>query len=478
MRISRARGWLAVAAIALQSTEAAFVTFTSGFSDNPDDSIAVIYAQALKVFDWTTDPGVTVSEIKLFSVDGNGKETLISSKQKSGSADLAQTATTSTSGPATTTTTTIGSKNGRSIEDGAAGGRDTRTLVLDCEHHSPLGPGNKTLACVGGGITDNNLTVPSVTSVSIQGFDFPIPGQSVSGQAFYLQAVSSGGINYSRRFGVAQNEPQFSAMSKSGLYISTDPYVPKNATLASGNGQLPNSSTGGMGGEPSTTSGSAGVGSTQAAEKASNGGGLSSGAVIGIAVACGVVGLILVFALVWFLLRRRQQKRDLRPVDSSYASGNRTDELMAEKEAGADVDVAPHSPYSDEGMSAAGPSGTYQDDAAHGGAVAAGAVVVGAAAAHRTPQQDQARSFTPYSDRPSPGGTGAAGTPIVRPESVAQTDEVRVSVPSATPGRATPRALTTPYAHLVEEGMTEEEIRRLEDEERQLDAAIEQAGRR
>ena len=150
MRISRARGWLAVAAIALQSTEAAFVTFTSGFSDNPDDSIAVIYAQALKVFDWTTDPGVTVSEIKLFSVDGNGKETLISSKQKSGSADLAQTATTSTSGPATTTT--IGSKNGRSIEDGAAGGRDTRTLVLDCEHHSPLGPGNKTLACVGGAL--------------------------------------------------------------------------------------------------------------------------------------------------------------------------------------------------------------------------------------------------------------------------------------------------------------------------------------
>ncbi len=320
-------------------------------------------------------------------------------------------------------------------------------------------------------MTDNNLTDTSITSVSIFGFS----GSSLCGQPLYMRAVSSKGVDYSRRFTVAQNSSQFTELSQSTNYSDPSPYVPKSASI-SGNDQSPNGISGGGG--SSTTSGSAGGGSTQTAAAASSGGGLSSGAVIGIAVACGVVGLLLVFALVWFLLRRRQQKRDLHPVDSSYASGNRTDELMAEKEAGADVDVAPHSPYSDEGMSAAGPSGTYQDDAAHGGAVAAGAVAVGTAAAHRALQQDQARSYTPYSDRPSPGGTGAAGTPIARPESVAHTDEARVSVPSATPGRATPRALTTPYAHLVEEGMTEEEIRRLEDEERQLDAAIEQAGRR
>ncbi len=237
------------------------------------------------------------------------------------------------------------------------------------------------------------------------------------------------------------------------------------------------------GGQPTATSGALGGATATQPASSSSGGGLSSGAVIGIAVACGVVGLILVFALVWYLVRRRKQNKERLPVDSTYASGNRTDELMAEKEVGADVDVAPHSPYSDEG---AGPSGAYQDGAAaHGDAAIATSAVVASGAvspAHRAlQQQDQPRSFSPYTDRPSPAGTGtgAAGTPIVRPASVAaQADEPRVSVPSATPGRATPRALTTPYAHLVEEGMTEEEIRRLEDEERQLDAAIEQAGRR
>ena len=46
-------------------------------------------------------------------------------------------------------------------------------------------------------------------------------------------------------------------------------------------------------------------------------------------------------------------------------------------------------------------------------------------------------------------------------------------------GAPTPTSvIASRYAHLVEEGMTEEEIRRLEEEERQLDAAIENAGRR
>lgn len=198
-----------------------------------------------------------------------------------------------------------------------------------------------------------------------------------------------------------------------------------------------------------------------------SGGGLPMGAVIGIAVGCGVAGLAAVFALVWFLVRRHQKKKSLLPV-GSYASGNRPEDLIAEKEASADVDASPHSPYSDDG--AAGAGAPYPEGP--GPTVAAGAL-------HRQHPQDQSRSFTPYSDRPS--GTGAAagaGTPSTRAASVAQADEARVSIPSPTPGRATPRALTTPYAHLVEEGMTEEEIRRLEDEERQLDAAIEQAGRR
>ncbi|KAK4250487.1 Kin of IRRE-like protein 3 [Corynascus novoguineensis] len=229
-----------------------------------------------------------------------------------------------------------------------------------------------------------------------------------------------------------------------------------------------------MGGSPTTPSPGSAVG---------GGGGLARGAVIGIAVGCAVVGLLIIAGLAWYLLRRHRRKKALQSVDSSYGPDNRGNEvLMAEKEAAADVDVTPHSPYSDDGVSGgpggagAGPGGSYPEEAA----VVAGAVGTAAAASPPPHLQDPPRSFTPYSDRPSagPGAGPAAGTPSVRAASLAQTDDARVSVPSPVSGRATPRALTTPYAHLVEDGMTEEEIRRLEEEERQLDAAIEQAGRR
>lgn len=57
-----------------------------------------------------------------------------------------------------------------------------------------------------------------------------------------------------------------------------------------------------------------------------------------------------------------------------------------------------------------------------------------------------------------PGGGSGAGTPRLGR--------------SSTPG---PGPISEQYAHLVEEGMTEEEMRRLEEEERVLDEAIEQA---
>ncbi|KAK7745467.1 hypothetical protein SLS53_002965 [Cytospora paraplurivora] len=65
-------------------------------------------------------------------------------------------------------------------------------------------------------------------------------------------------------------------------------------------------------------------------------------------------------------------------------------------------------------------------------------------------------------------------------------DSARGVCPGSTPrtrGDAFGRRSTTPsgisgrYAHLVEEGMTDDEIRRLEEEERALDEAIEEAGR-
>ncbi|KAK4158178.1 hypothetical protein C8A00DRAFT_11064, partial [Chaetomidium leptoderma] len=313
------------------------------------------------------------------------------------------------------------------------------------------------------------------------------------GSLLYFQAKWSDGLSYSRPFAVVQDGRRFEQLS-GGQFSNPAPYKEESGGAPGlKNDQTP-TSTGS--GNPTVTPGglSGGEATTTPAAKSAGGGGgggLSSGAVIGIAVACGVLGLILVFGLVWYLLRQRQQKKALLPVDSSYGgSGNRTDELMAEKEAAADVDVAPHSPYSDEGggPGGAGPSSSSAAAAAahsHGEAVAAGAVAVAAPSPPRPQQhlQDPPRSFTPYSDRLSASGSGgaagaAAGTPSVRAASLAHTDDARASIPSPIPGRATPRGLTTPYAHLVEDGMTEDEIRRLEDEERQLDAAIEQAGRR
>jgi hypothetical protein len=279
------------------------------------------------------------------------------------------------------------------------------------------------------------------------------------------------------------------------MYNNATPYLPESRVSAAilGGDETPSS------GNPNTDSGSAKGGNLSTPEdspkdssedipKSANSG-LPQGAIIGIAVGCGVAGLLAIAALVWFLLRRRQQKKALLPVDSAYSSANRADELMAEKEASADVDVSPHSPYSDEGASAGGVggggggvgTGTGSGSVGGGEAVATGAAGAAASFNSRQHLQDPPRSFTPYSDRPGAAAgaaAGSAGTPSVRAASMAQTDEARVSVPSPIPGRATPRALTTPYAHLVEDGMTEDEIRRLEEEERQLDAAIEQAGRR
>ncbi|KAK4201246.1 hypothetical protein QBC40DRAFT_278440 [Triangularia verruculosa] len=268
--------------------------------------------------------------------------------------------------------------------------------------------------------------------------------------------------NFSRAFAVVINTDELEEAKTNSIYQSTDPYVPPGDAVGYDTENMP-------GGLLIPTSGADGSISTPTSELATPDSasrtGLELGAIIGIAVGCGLAGLLTVLGIIWFVVRRRQQKQDLRPV-GSFNSGNRGEDLMAEKEAhtGVDVDASPNSPYSDDGHgNVAYPPGTT-------------AATVALAATTVPSHPDQSRSYTPYSDRP---GAGARATPSIRPDSIALNDEgARTNVPSPIPGRATPRGLTTPYAHLVEEGMTEEEIRRLEEEERQLDAAIEQAGRR
>lgn len=197
------------------------------------------------------------------------------------------------------------------------------------------------------------------------------------------------------------------------------------------------------------------------------GGGLSTSAKAGIGAACGVAGLILISLAIFFFLRRRRRReakaeRSL-PFDADpstvHASPN---DYLIDKETHARVADTPNS--DDDGGGplvmggenvpfhpGAGPGpGTSPT---HATAVAVATAVASAAAV------PPAASASPV----------AGAVPTLPAGTSAQDLSPRVDTPRRGPD--VPAAI----AHLVEEGMTEEEIRRLEEEERALDQAIEQA---
>ncbi|KAK1250154.1 hypothetical protein MKX08_010157 [Trichoderma sp. CBMAI-0020] len=161
----------------------------------------------------------------------------------------------------------------------------------------------------------------------------------------------------------------------------------------------------------------------------SSGGGLSTGAIVGIAVACAVVGIALLAGLVWFLLRRRRR----RSVGEGYKATRQTTNSFTAKEARPSVAESPIivSPFSDDGE-------------ARGFSNSNIAIAL--------PQ----RSSTPRAV-PAINDEGSRD----RPDSAASGNRSRGGI-----------------AHLVEEGMTEADILRLEEEERHLDVEIERAARR
>ncbi|KAF5597075.1 hypothetical protein FPCIR_3711 [Fusarium pseudocircinatum] len=169
--------------------------------------------------------------------------------------------------------------------------------------------------------------------------------------------------------------------------------------------------------------------STSGAEESSGGGGggLSTGATAGIAVGAVIGGLLIIGALVWFFLRRRRRSRkagDEYVTQQTYA---------VDKETHGRATDSPNSPYSDEN---------------HMQPVALGSL-------------DRDRGVAPT---PPPGA--------VPRSSIGSHDRAAHS------GAQTPQGMSSNVAHLVEDGMTVDEIRRLEEEERQLDDEIERAARR
>ncbi|KAB5530472.1 hypothetical protein GE09DRAFT_1064332 [Coniochaeta sp. 2T2.1] len=174
---------------------------------------------------------------------------------------------------------------------------------------------------------------------------------------------------------------------------------------------------------------------------------LSTGAIAGIAVAAALVGLGLLAALIFCLIRRRRRNNLDQSAISPGGYGHHTPELIAQKEAnaGVGVEVSPHSPYSDDG--------------AGGHAVGAGGMLQ-----HSSFRQEE-MPLAGCRERDAHGSVGSREV-----AGLGDGESLRGSQTGV--GRETPTAVR----HLVEDGMTEDEIRRLEEEERELDQAIEQAG--
>lgn len=242
----------------------------------------------------------------------------------------------------------------------------------------------------------------------------------------------SSGFTKSGLFSVVDNERRVSAVSD-GLEIATQAEAdepPETTVSVSPDAALPSSSS-------SAPGGAAGPSSSGVSSGKGGGGGLGTGAIAGIAVGAVIGGLLLIGALAWFLIRRRRQNRELK---SGYNGQQSSGTYMVDKETHGRVTETPTSPYSDDNQGQPVPL----DD-------------IDVAREGSTTRNEQP-GFAPYQDAPRRPSVGSQGD--------------RAS------GTQTPQGVSTNVAHLVEEGMTAEEIRRLEEEERQLDDEIERAARR
>ncbi|KAK8044248.1 hypothetical protein PG993_004272 [Apiospora rasikravindrae] len=245
-----------------------------------------------------------------------------------------------------------------------------------------------------------------------------------------------------------------------------------------------------------TTSSTSGPNSTATQQSGGGGQSLNTGAIAGIVVGSVIGGLLIIGVLAYFLCFRRrsarkQQRRHIHG-DVGYASDSGAAAMMMREKEMPGVNHSPQSAYADDSVRLHNRGGVGQDN--------------DSISYSNTPTYQEER------------GIGATGTGTQqqsrdnslhqneynRPQSYAADSAIGVAVSGGAPnttsererngsvgggggavGRASHQTsrpgseVRSPsrYAHLIEEGMTEDEIRRLEDEERQLDAAIEDAGR-
>ncbi|KAI5926324.1 hypothetical protein F4810DRAFT_590676 [Camillea tinctor] len=283
--------------------------------------------------------------------------------------------------------------------------------------------------------TENNVTLPFQSQFD----DY----SSYLNEALYLEFLwynsTSRGTSTTPVFAIYENNASVAARALEDTGRGNNPAHSESITTSSG----------ASAGSPAATA-------TSEAEQTSSRGsqGLAVGAIAGIAVGCAVAGLLILGALVWFLCRRRRrsEKKRARAPDASYASDSVTQHaMMGEKEIPGISESTPHSTYGGE----------------------EGVVTIGRSSLSRN-----VAAPSPTATPPPPPAGFAAHRPS---HSLSDASITHTNTHTTAPRDMSARASTPPvmsrYAHLVEEGMTEDEIRRLEEEERQLDEAIEDAGR-
>ncbi|ETS86689.1 hypothetical protein PFICI_00517 [Pestalotiopsis fici W106-1] len=248
----------------------------------------------------------------------------------------------------------------------------------------------------------------------------------------------------------------------------------------------------------SSTSSSASSSATTSAAAAASAGssGLSTAATIGIAVACGVVGLALIGAGIWFLCCFRRRRNGTGHSALAQQNGSYMSDGLVGGGMRSDKEL-PH--VTDSPQSTFAPTRGLRDSMSSTVMVGAGTGLMNSGGGNdhhhhqqQLQQQQQAihhhqhaahggsvvmdddDTYAPYRDHTPPPAVYASHDGATAASTGSQT-----SLPASLQHHA--RSPTPPissrYAHLVEEGMTDEEIRRLEEEERALDVAIEDAGR-
>jgi hypothetical protein len=297
------------------------------------------------------------------------------------------------------------------------------------------------------------LTVIATTSggtVTILNSSLLATGEHADKKMWFELNWNSGGKTYSRAFTFTTNAERAAILAQQSEYLNSNPVRSQEDPGSSNDDTkttLPTATTATQAASPTSDPGPTPSG-TAAASSSS---GLSRGAIAGIAVGAAIVGLALLAVLAFCLIRRRRRERLAQDGPSAFRGNRATPELIAQKEANAGVEVSPHSPYSDDGA-----GGMLADNSHH----------VAHQEEMREGRSERAPSYTPYTDR----GVVAGG----RERDMDGDGGSSLRGSMVTGGRGTPAAPAV--RHLVEEGMTEEEIRRLEEEERELDQAIEQAG--